>query len=625
MATLYPTHCHSYPSVQSPLSSLKSCSYAPSLSKLGHLLRMTFTSASKRFLAAKVSLQQQDVGASGDLAKKKIFPALFALYYEDCLPKHFIIYGYARSKMTDAELKNMVGKTLTCRIDIRENCSEEMDQFLKRCFYHSGQYDSQEDFAELDKKLKEHEGGRISNRLFYLSIPPNIFTNAVKSASLSASSSNGWTRVIVEKPFGRDSESSAALTRSLKQYLTEDQIFRSSKEIPDAYERLLLDAIEGERRLFIRSDELDAAWALFTPVLKELEEKNIIPEYYPYGSRGPVGAHYLAAGYTLYYWQKAWKSHSNPGLLRSSNFNQGEAPFRPSVCCRIKGLISPSTRASTLIFGVQVLLLNIEMAENKSADIKDFQIMTANKEEDKKHLAPKRGSNKDRHKKVDGRGRRIRMPALCAARVFQLTRELGHKSDGETIQWLLQQAEPSIIAATGTGTIPASALAEAGASVSEQRSSVSAGLHAKGESLGSSPRYDGRPSWTKMNGNLARPLLPGGIWPNLGIGSGIFQNSGFLTCNSANDPNNLPKFGFPSFEFAHVNMGPMSLSTNLGGADQQVPGLELGLSQDGHIRMLTSEAMAQFYQHLGQGRDGAGLLSRQTEPTEKDNSRGSKQ
>ena len=74
---------------------------------------------------------------------------------------------------------------------------------------------------------------------------------------------------------------------------------RYTTTLPDAYERLILDCINGDRRLFIRADELEVAWEKFTPVLDEIECRCIVPELYPYGSRGPLGAHYLAAKYRV--------------------------------------------------------------------------------------------------------------------------------------------------------------------------------------------------------------------------------------------------------------------------------------------------------------------------------------
>jgi glucose-6-phosphate 1-dehydrogenase len=164
------------------------------------------------------------LGASGDLAKKKTFPALFGLYRNQFLPKDIKIVGYARTKMDhDEYLRRVKSYIKTPTKDIEQ----QLEEFCNLCTYVSGQYDRDESFLQLNKHLEELEQGRKeTNRLFYMALPPSVFTIVSQHLKKCCYPTKGVARVIVEKPFGKDLASSRELQKSLEPDWKEDELFR---------------------------------------------------------------------------------------------------------------------------------------------------------------------------------------------------------------------------------------------------------------------------------------------------------------------------------------------------------------------------------------------------------------
>ncbi|MDD4871641.1 MAG: glucose-6-phosphate dehydrogenase [Kiritimatiellae bacterium] len=170
------------------------------------------------------------VGASGDLSTKKILPALFALYCQGFLPEDFRIFGFARTPLSNDEFRSRITEHLTCRYAPSESCADRTNEFLTHCFYSPGKYESRESFLDLYQFMQETEKSQATNRIFYLAIPPSIFLDTARAMAgaglVICEPGSYWSRVVIEKPFGKDRESSDILTRGLAEVFSEEQTYR---------------------------------------------------------------------------------------------------------------------------------------------------------------------------------------------------------------------------------------------------------------------------------------------------------------------------------------------------------------------------------------------------------------
>lgn len=172
-------------------------------------------------------------GASGDLAKLKIFPSLFALASQKRFPKDLIIIGYARSKKTQEEFRNDFIKSAKKACEHKDSkipyCETTINNLIKHVHYFSGQYDELEDFdAYLEfiefiaKKQKIHIP---KIHITYFSVPPSVFQPILQNLALARKSEKDDLRVVLEKPFGEDESYAKKLFHFISRFYREDQIF----------------------------------------------------------------------------------------------------------------------------------------------------------------------------------------------------------------------------------------------------------------------------------------------------------------------------------------------------------------------------------------------------------------
>jgi glucose-6-phosphate 1-dehydrogenase len=165
-------------------------------------------------------------GASGDLAARKLMPALEGLCDHGALPEHFNVIGVARTKWSDEEFRSHVLESTP-----GSRC-EAWPEVVAKFRYVAGEYGAQETFDQLKTVLDETDEkmGTAGNRIYYLATVPDMFGPVATALGKHGCNLPGvdgkFARLVVEKPFGRDLESALALDATIHASFDEDQIYR---------------------------------------------------------------------------------------------------------------------------------------------------------------------------------------------------------------------------------------------------------------------------------------------------------------------------------------------------------------------------------------------------------------
>ncbi|HEY4510182.1 MAG TPA: glucose-6-phosphate dehydrogenase [Candidatus Paceibacterota bacterium] len=171
------------------------------------------------------------LGATGDLMRRKLTPGLFYLYMKGYLPPLFQVIGFAKDNLTVEEFRAQVGQIVKERVPGAEQVAVE--KFMKFFVYQQGLFEEDEGYQRMASYLgqKDGEWQVCANKLFYIAASPKFYETIFRKLAASkltkpCSEEEGWTRVIVEKPFGKDLQTAQELDKLLGKLFREEQIYR---------------------------------------------------------------------------------------------------------------------------------------------------------------------------------------------------------------------------------------------------------------------------------------------------------------------------------------------------------------------------------------------------------------